>query len=178
MKRLFLIGGPMGVGKTAVGRALQALLPGSVFLDGDWCWDANPFAVTPETQAMVLENIQFLLGQFLRCSAYSSVIFCWVMHRQDVIDQILSGLELAGVEVCPVSLTADPQALRRRLEGDVAAGIRRADVVGRSLSYLPLYDDLDTIKLDTTKDTPRQTACRLLAVAEGGAGMKEPKDFP
>ena len=92
MKRLFLIGGPMGVGKTAVGRALQTLLPGSVFLDGDWCWDANPFAVTPETQAMVLENIRFLLGQFLRCSAYSSVIFCWVMHRQDVIRQILSGL--------------------------------------------------------------------------------------
>ncbi len=166
MKRLFLIGGPMGVGKTAVGRALQTLLPGSVFLDGDWCWDANPFAVTPETQAMVLENIRFLLGQFLRCSAYSSVIFCWVMHRQDVIDQILSGLELAGVEVCAISLTADPQALRRRLEGDVAAGVRRADVVERSLSYLPLYDNLDTIKLDTTDCTPEQAARKLLAGGE------------
>ena len=156
----------MGVGKTAVGRALQALLPGSVFLDGDWCWDANPFAVTPETQAMVLENIRFLLGQFLRCSAYSSVIFCWVMHRQDVIRQILSGLELAGVEVCPISLTADPQALRRRLEGDVAAGVRRADVVKRSLSYLPLYDNLDTVKLDTTDCTPEQVARKLLAGGE------------
>ena len=166
MKRLFLIGGPMGVGKTAVGRALQTLLPGSVFLDGDWCWDANPFAVTPETQAMVLENIRFLLGQFLRCSAYSSVIFCWVMHRQDVIDQILSGLELAGVEVCAISLTADPQALRRRLEGDVAAGVRRADVVERSLSYLPLYDNLDTIKLDTTDCTPEQVARKLLTGGE------------
>ena len=166
MKRLFLIGGPMGVGKTAVGRALQALLPGSVFLDGDWCWDANPFAVTPETQAMVLENIRFLLGQFLRCSAYSSVIFCWVMHRQDVIRQILSGLELAGVEVCPISLTANPQALRRRLEGDVAAGVRRADVVERSLSYLPLYDNLDPVKLDTTDCTPEQVARKLLAVGE------------
>ena len=166
MKRLFLIGGPMGVGKTAVGRALQALLPGSVFLDGDWCWDANPFAVTPETQAMVLENIRFLLGQFLRCSAYSSVVFCWVMHRQDVIRQILSGLELAGVEVCAISLTADPQALRRRLEGDVAAGVRRADVVARSLSYLPLYDNLDTVKLDTTDCTPEQVARKLLAGGE------------
>ena len=43
MKRLILIGGPMGVGKTAVGRALRNQIPNSVFLDGDWCWDANPF---------------------------------------------------------------------------------------------------------------------------------------
>ena len=37
MKRLYLIGGPMGVGKTTVCRALQKSLDRSVFLDGDWC---------------------------------------------------------------------------------------------------------------------------------------------
>ena len=40
MKRLYLIGGPMGVGKTTVCRELQKRLDRSVFLDGDWCWDA------------------------------------------------------------------------------------------------------------------------------------------
>ncbi|MCI9578727.1 MAG: AAA family ATPase, partial [Oscillibacter sp.] len=49
MKRLYLIGGPMGVGKTAACRELQRRLNRSVFLDGDWCWDANPFRVTEET---------------------------------------------------------------------------------------------------------------------------------
>ena len=39
MKRLYMIGGPMGVGKTAACRQLQQLLDRSVFLDGDWCWD-------------------------------------------------------------------------------------------------------------------------------------------
>ena len=34
MKRLYLIGGPMGVGKTTVCRALQRRLERSVFLDG------------------------------------------------------------------------------------------------------------------------------------------------
>ena len=42
MKTLYLIGGPMGVGKTAVGQALKRLLPHSVFLDGDWCWTQTP----------------------------------------------------------------------------------------------------------------------------------------
>ena len=41
MKRLYMIGGPMGVGKTAACRQLQQLLDRSVFLDGDWCWDLS-----------------------------------------------------------------------------------------------------------------------------------------
>ena len=62
MKTLYMIGGPMGVGKTAVCRALQKRLDRSVFLDGDWCWDAHPFQVTEETKTMVTKNICFLLN--------------------------------------------------------------------------------------------------------------------
>ena len=43
MKKLYIIGGTMGVGKTSVCQQLKASLINSVFLDGDWCWDANPF---------------------------------------------------------------------------------------------------------------------------------------
>ena len=162
MKRLILIGGPMGVGKTTVGRALQNLLPGSVFLDGDWCWDAHPFTVTEETKAMVLENIRFLLGQFLRCSAYETVIFCWVMHRQEILDAVLSGLDLKGVRVGAFSLWADSEQLARRLEREIAAGLRGADVVERSLAYLPSYDELSAEKIDTTRLSPEETARVLL----------------
>ncbi len=35
MKRLWLIGGPMGVGKSTAGRLLQVRLPRCVYLDGD-----------------------------------------------------------------------------------------------------------------------------------------------
>ena len=37
MKTLYFINGAMGVGKTAVSRALQKMLPDCAFLDGDWC---------------------------------------------------------------------------------------------------------------------------------------------
>ena len=47
-----MIGGTMGVGKTTVCQQLKHDLPNSVFLDGDWCWDTNPFQVTDETKAM------------------------------------------------------------------------------------------------------------------------------
>ncbi len=45
MKHLYLIGGTMGVGKTTVCQALNKELHNSVFLDGDWCWNADPFQV-------------------------------------------------------------------------------------------------------------------------------------
>lgn len=61
-KTLYLIGGPMGVGKTAVCRELNRMLPSSVMLDGDWCWCADPFQVTPETKRMALDNICHLLA--------------------------------------------------------------------------------------------------------------------
>jgi 2-phosphoglycerate kinase len=54
MKNLIIVGGTMGVGKTATCRELQKILPRNVFLDGDWCLDMHPFVVTEETKAMVM----------------------------------------------------------------------------------------------------------------------------
>ena len=75
MKTLYLIGGTMGVGKTTVCQLLKKKLPKSVFLDGDWCWDADPFVVTPEIKEMILDNIRHLLNNFLHCSVYENIIF-------------------------------------------------------------------------------------------------------
>lgn len=164
MKTLYLIGGPMGAGKTTVSRALQKQLDHSVFLDGDWCWDARPFLVTEETKQMVLGNIRFLLGQFLRCSAYRHVIFCWVLHEQSILDAVLDGLDLSGCTVKRVSLVCSEAELHARLQRDVDAGLRTADVIPRSLARLPAYAGLDTVKLDTTVLTPEQAAARIAAL--------------
>ena len=84
-KQLICIGGPMGVGKTTVCRQMQARRDHCVFLDGDWCWDAHPFINTPETRAMAVDNIRHLLNGFLGCTAYETVLFCWVFHQADIL---------------------------------------------------------------------------------------------
>ena len=88
-KTLYLVGGSMGVGKTATCRLLERMLPACAFLDGDWCWEMHPFTVTDETKAMVLDNICHILNNFLACSAYENIVFCWVMHEQSILDTIL-----------------------------------------------------------------------------------------
>lgn len=161
MKTLYLIGGTMGVGKTAACNALKTMLPNAVFLDGDWCWDMHPFVVHDETKAMVLDNITHLLNNFLACSSLENVIFCWVMHEQSIIDEILARLNTETCRVVCVSLICSEQTLRQRLEADIAAGVRRSGILSRSLPRLPLYAAQNTRKLDTTALTAEETAAAI-----------------
>ena len=153
MKTLYMIGGTMGIGKTTVCQQLKQDLPNSVFLDGDWCWDASPFQVTDETKAMVTNNICYVLNNFLKCSAYENIIFCWVMHEQIIINSILEKLDTQNCEVKCVSLVADEKTLRERLAMDVERGIRSKDIIERSIARIPMYQALNTIKIDTNTKT-------------------------
>lgn len=166
MKNLYLIGGTMGVGKTTTCQILKNKLPDCVFLDGDWCWNMNPFRVTPETKKMVMENICFLLNQFIGCSAYKNIVFCWVMHEQAIIDEILSRLKTDGCAVHSISLVCSEEALRKRLQRDVDAGIRSEEVIGRSIARIGMYERLDTEKIDVSHMTPEQAAEKVSKIYE------------
>lgn len=162
MKTLYLIGGTMGVGKSTVSQQLKKDLSNSVFLDGDWCWNASPFQVTEETKEMVVRNICYLLNSFLHCSAYKNIIFCWVMHEQSIIDCIMEKLDVENCKVKRISLIADESNLRDRLTKDVAGGVRTADVISRSIARIAMYQTLDTIKIDTTNRTVRAIADEIM----------------
>ena len=167
MKHIYLVGGTMGIGKTTVCQILKSKLPNSVFLDGDWCWDMHPFLVTEETKRMVMENICFLLNNFIRCSAYENILFGWVMHRQEIIDEILAHLNTAGCEIFTVSLVCSDEALKERLQADIDAGVRRDDgVLARSLPRIPLYAALQTVKIDTTFLSAEQVAEQILCLRQ------------
>lgn len=153
MKTLYMIGGTMGVGKTTVSQQLKSDLPNSVLLDGDWCWDASPFQVTDETKTIVIDNICHLLNNFLKCSVYDNIIFCWVMHEQSIINSIIEKLDAQNCAVKCISLVADEKCLCSRLLMDIENGIRSVDVVERSIARIPLYQALNTIKIDTNEKT-------------------------
>ena len=152
----------MGVGKTATCKELKSHLNNAVFLDGDWCWDSDPFQVTEETKAMVLSNICFTLNNFIHCSAYENIVFCWVMHEQAIIDAILSKLDTAGCRVVNVSLTVDEDNLRSRLSFDVENKIRSEDVIERSIERINMYQVLDTVKVDTNNRTVSEIVSEIM----------------
>ena len=164
MKTFYLIGGPMGVGKTAACQILKKKLDRCVFLDGDWCWDMDPFVVNDETKALVLDNICSVLNRFLSCTVFNNVVCCWVLHQQEIWDTILTRIDTRGWKVVCVSLTASPEVLTDRLKKDIAQGSRQPDVIQRSLDRLPLYQNLRTVRIDTTGLTPEETAAEIAAL--------------
>ena len=69
----------MGVGKTTVCQLLKQDLPNSVFLDGDWCWDASLIGTVGQLQ---FEVIQYRLlheyGAQCRWEPISLYKACWI----------------------------------------------------------------------------------------------------
>ncbi|MCE5195531.1 MAG: AAA family ATPase [Negativicutes bacterium] len=94
-----MLKGTLGAGKTTTGRALQQLLPGCVFLDGDRCWDMRPFVVDAKTKKMVEQNIDYRLNIFLHGSVCQNVFFCWAMHEQAILDSLPAALNPADQRV-------------------------------------------------------------------------------
>lgn len=146
MKHVYLIGGPMGIGKSTICNQLNQDLDHSVFLDGDWCWNMDPFIVNQDTKNMVLDNITHCLNNFIHTPGIENIIFCWVMHKQDIIDQIIQKLDTEGVDIHLISLICEKEELIKRMLID------RIDnqTIRKSLQYLELYKDLDTQKIDVT----------------------------
>lgn len=172
MKKLILVNGTMGVGKSTVCRELLKILTPGVYLDGDWCWNMNPFVVSDENKAMVEGNITYLLKSFLRNSGYEYVVFCWVMHQEEIFEQILSPLRECEFELHKFSLVCTEKALRKRIMADVETGARTVDVLERSIPRLVLYRNMDTVKIDVSEISARQAAEKIAGIIRNSGGIE------
>ena len=90
--KVFIINGPMGVGKTTVGKFIADHHPGTAFIDGDWCMDIHPFVGNPETRAMAADNILHMISNYQKCSVCNMVVLAWLMDDPQVIQRIMDGL--------------------------------------------------------------------------------------
>lgn len=148
MKKLIIINGVMGVGKTTIGQLLLKQLPFAIWLDGDWCWMMDPFVVNDATKKMVLDNITYQLNNFLKQSQFQNIIFNWVIDEEEIYHEILSRLT-GGYEVYKITLMASEETITTRIQKDVENGLRSMDVIARSIKKIKKYQALDSIKVDT-----------------------------
>lgn len=166
MKKLIIINGTMGVGKTATCKKLNKELQNSVWLDGDWCWMMNPFIANEENKLMVEKNITYLLRSFLTNSNFDYVIFNWVIHLEEIFDLILSKLNDLEFKVIKITLMCNEESLKNRISMDVNNGLRDKDCINRSLERIPLYKNMDTIKIDTSEIPVEEVVKKILGYIE------------
>lgn len=149
-KKLIIINGVMGVGKTTISKALYKKLDNSFWLDWDNCWMMNPFEVTDENKFMVLDNISYILNNFIKNSKSKYIIFNWVIHTEDIMKDILNKIDSSSVDVYKITLMCSKENLINRINKDIKLGLRYEDNIKRSLDRLELYNKMDTIKIDTS----------------------------
>lgn len=179
MKKLIMIGGAMGTGKTTSAEILVNSVPNSVMLDGDWCWQQGcDWHFDQESKDMALRNICFLLESFLKNSHIENVFFAWVLHLPETHKHITETLRARGCtfELIDLSLTIYEHALRKRLEGRSRAEAERQglpfcksaldELVARTMDRACYFKDLDTIKIDVSKMTPGEVATKICEHAE------------
>lgn len=164
VKKLIIINGTMGVGKTATSRELNKKLNNSVWLDGDWCWMMNPFTVNDENKNMVIKNITYLLRNFLINSSYEYVIFNWVIHYEDIFNLILQPLSDLEFEVIKITLLCSEEKLKKRILNDVKLNLRDGKELSTSLERLELYKNMNTVKIDTTNISINETVDKIIKI--------------
>ncbi|MBU0727368.1 AAA family ATPase [Patescibacteria group bacterium] len=157
-KNLIIINGTMGVGKTTVCEKLQTKLQNSFWLDGDWCWMMNPWKFTDENKDMVIQNITYILNNFLNNSSSQYVILSWVLHEQSIFDALFKNLKNLDFDMVTITLYCTPEELRKRLSKDN----RDKEVIERSIERISLYGELDFEKIDTTFLSVDQTVDKIL----------------
>lgn len=163
-KKLIFIGGTIGVGKTACMSELKKLLPRCACLEGDSCADLARVQKGKEIDRLVLENIACVLGNFISCPQIETVIFAWSMHERNIADKLLSRLGVSDFDFYHVTLTASREAVAARLSWDIRRGSRRSSQLVYALDRLPLYDSVDSIKLETDRRTPRELALKIFSM--------------
>ena len=146
--KVIVINGPMGVGKTTAGRYIAGQVPGTAFIDGDWCMDLHPFVGNRETRAMAADSILHMVGNYLKCSACGMVVLVWLMDDPQVLRRITEGISALGAEVKSVTLVCGREALVRRWKNDRDCAWRTDEWLDASLRSLEQFAAMDNV-IDT-----------------------------
>ena len=165
MKQVIFLNGPMGVGKSTIGRLLQSALPQAAFIDGDWCMDIDPFVGSSETRAMAADNILHLAGNYGKCASCQNVVVAWLMDRLQVRKALDAGVKALGMEPLWYTLVCTPQALRVRWEQDKACPWRTKGWLEISLRSLEDFAALPG-QIDTTDKDAWQVRDKILKTIE------------
>ena len=159
--KVIVINGPMGVGKTTVGKYIADSNPGTAFIDGDWCLDIHPFIGNRETKAMAVDNILHMIGNYSRCSACNMIVLVWLMDNQWVLDSILNGIAGMGLEAVSATLICDRESLIKRWHNDAQCDWRTDEWLEVSMKSLLYFASLENT-IDTRVLSVEQVAERII----------------
>lgn len=71
----------------------------------------NPWDMCDQNKMMVMGSITHILRSYLTSSTIDNVVFSWILHKQDVIDELLGRLDGLDFELSGLCLTCKSEKL-------------------------------------------------------------------
>lgn len=174
MKKLIVLLGPNGVGKSTAARTLMERCPGTACVDADWCRSFNPFPFTPATKETATDNLHALIRNDLRCVDIQTVVWPYGLHgeRQAIYEDVIRRLaaDKLDFQLHPIILKCSMEETLRRCKAD---GRDRERTERGIVNTFTLYDEMDFPAIDTTDLSAEETVSKILALAK-----LEPKPLP
>ena len=140
--KVIIINGPLGVGKTTVGKYIAEKYTGTAFIDGDWCLDIHPFVGNRETKTMAIDNILHLIDNYRKCSICKMIVLVWLMDEQWVYQKVVDGISDMELEAKSFTLVCDKNTLVNRWENDKICEWRTNEWPEVSLKSLSFFSSL------------------------------------
>ena len=166
--KVIIINGPMGVGKTAVGKCIAEKKTGTAFIDGDWCMDLHPFVGNRETKAMAVDNILHMIRNYRKCSECRMVVLAWLMDDPWVLQRITEEIHAMHADMKSITLVCDRESLIRRWKNDRNCEWRTDRWLEASLKSLPFF-----ASLNNTVDTGTLSADEIADMILSAPGNQE-----
>lgn len=166
MKKLIVIVGPNGVGKTTTAMRMKEQYSKTAFVDSDWCRSINPFTLTDITKKTVIANLYCLLRNYLLCEEINTVIFTYSWHgeRKEIYDNLIKHLLNDGIEFQEIIiiLKCSESENRRRALFDN----RNLERIERGMkNTFSFYDKFQYPCIDTTHMTVLQVVEQIWKLA-------------
>ena len=167
MKRLILVCGANGIGKSTACRNLVEIFPPSAYIDSDYCRFMNPFSFSKEEVAVVVSNISNMMINYFKLDTIGNVIFQYGFHgvRRQIFKEILALLDENRIEYefCPIILECSLEENIRRMQNDG----RDSERINRAIENTrDIYDELPYPRINVTHLSPEQTAFKIKEMLE------------
>lgn len=162
MKKLILIQGPNGVGKSTLCKHLHQKLMNSSLVEPEWCRMINPFYFDDEINSLTISNMTHLLRSYLSCSSVEYVIFNYGFHgpRKKIYDQVMDNLKDLEYKFIPITITCNEEENIRRMIKDY----RDSERINRALAARNIYENLGAPLIDTTSLSVEETVDRVIEI--------------
>ena len=162
MKKLIVLVGSNGVGKSTAAAAFMQRHSKCAYIDSDACRAINPFPLTLATKKAVTDNIFCLLKNYLLCVDIEIIVFPYSFHgeRKEIFDTVLERLVDSGIAFKMITIVLKcswEENVKRALDDG-----RDKERIERGIkNTFHFYDDFDDPSIDTTNLSPEEVANQI-----------------